>query len=292
MHRMANSVGQISGPILAGTLAYAFGWRTPFLVFAVPTALLVFAALRLREPVRGVHERVDAGVGAAEAQRADDPEGVVQTVRTLAAVRTVRRIWWAIPFLAVALFGVPNILSLVYEDVFDLDTMARGWIAAGVEPLQIVGVLTVMPWLARRSADDPGYLLRFVGLVGVVDAMLLVVLANAPNVATAVAVHALLAASIGILAPAFFSLLSFVIPPRVRAAGFSTIAVFGIPGIAVFLPLIGAVSDRYGLQASSLVLVPVAVAAGLILASARRFVVPDVARVRVEAVERAAAGTT
>lgn len=292
VHRMANSVGQMSGPILAGTLAFYFGWRTPFIVFAIPTALVVIAALKLREPVRGGHERREAGADEAQAAIEDEPESVMGTVRTLAGVRTVRRIWWAIPFLAVALFGVPNILSLVYEDVFGLDPRARGWIAAGVEPLQIIGVLTIMPWLSRRSFSEPGFLLRFVGIIGVIDALLLVVLANAPSVQVAVVVHALLAASIGVLAPAFFSLLSFVIPPRVRSAGFSTIAVFAVPGIVIFLPLMGAVSDSYGIQASTLVLVPVSVAAGLILASARKLVVPDVEKAREEALARMAAAQT
>ena len=288
VHRLANSVGQMTGPILAGTLAYSFGWRAPFLVFAIPTALVVIAALRLREPVRGAHERREAGADETGAALEEEPEGVIETMRTLGRVRTIRRIWWAIPFLAVALFGVPTILSLIYEDVFNLDPRARGWIAAGVEPLQIVGVLAIMPWLSRRSAREPGFLLRFVGVIGVIDALLLVVLANAPNLPVAIAVHALLAASIGVLAPAFFSLLSFVIPPRVRSAGFSTIAVFAVPGIVIFLPLIGAVSDRFGLQASTLVLVPVAIAAGTILASARRLVLPDVEQARAEALARLA----
>ncbi|MBX3313231.1 MAG: MFS transporter [Actinobacteria bacterium] len=288
VHRLGNSVGQIAGPLLAGGLAWAFGWRTPFIFFAVPTAIVVLAALRLHEPVRGAHERRAAGADDAAAAVEEEPEGVWGTFRTLGRVGTIRRVWWAIPLLAVALFGVPNVLSLVYEDIYGLNSLQRGLVAAGVEPLQIVGVLTVMPWLSRRSGDDPGYLLRFVGVIGVVDALLLVLLANAPNLATAIAVHALLAASIGVLAPAFFSILSFVIPPRVRAAGFSTIAVFAVPGLLIVLPVMGAVSDRYGLQASTLVMVPVAIAAGLILASARRFLVPDVDRARAEALARLA----
>ena len=60
-HRQANSVGQIVGPLLAGVIAHRFGWRWPFLVFAVPTVVFVLLSLRLREPVRGAHERRAAG---------------------------------------------------------------------------------------------------------------------------------------------------------------------------------------------------------------------------------------
>jgi hypothetical protein len=130
--------------------------------------------------------------------------------------------------------------------------------------------------VAKIAFTDPGFLLRFVAVVGVVDGLLLVVLAYAPHVAIAVAMHALLAASIGTLAPAFFALISIVAPPRVRAASFSTISVFAIPGIAIFLPLIGQVSDRLNIQASMIVLVPIAVIAGFILRSAAPFVMDDI----------------
>lgn len=286
VHRQANSVGQILGPLLAGVLAYFFGWRVPFVVFAVPTAVFVLLALRLREPVRGYHERIAAGADHATASLEDTHETVRSSMRVLGRVRTIRRIWFAVPFLAVALFAVPNLLSLVYEDVFGLNTAERGIVAAAVEPLQIAGVFWSMPIVARRTVQQPGFLLSFVATVGVVDGLLLVVLAYAPHVSVAFTCHALLAASIGTLAPAFFALLAIVSPPRVRSATFSSIAVFAIPGIAIFLPLIGFVSDNLGIQASMITLVPVSLAAGLILRSASSFVVDDIATVQAEALAR------
>ena len=151
------------------------------------------------------------------------------TMRVLAGVRTIRRVWAAAPFLGIALFGVPTLLSLIYEERFDLTAAERGLVAAGIEPLQIVGVLVAMPAVAHLSERDPGFLLRFVAAVGVVDAALLVVLAGAPDVAVAIAVHAVAAASIGTLAPAFLALVSLVAPPRVRSAASSTMSVFAIP---------------------------------------------------------------
>lgn len=272
VHGQANSLGQILGPLLAGVLAVLLGWRAPFLIFAVPTLVLVLLALRLREPARGAHEHpLGAGAGADDGA----PGSVRDTFRQLAQVRTLRRIWWTVPFLGVAIFGVPNLLSLVYEDVFDLGSGARGAIAAAVEPLQILGIWVAMPRVSVAANREPGFLLRFVGIVGVVDGILLVVLAYAPHAALAVAVHTLLALSIGTLAPAFYSLVSRVAPPRVRAAAFATIPVFAIPGIALFLPLIGAVSDGFGVQTSILLIVPIAVTAGLLLRSAGQFVDDD-----------------
>ena len=286
IHRQANSVGQIAGPLLAGLLAYVLGWRAPFLLFAIPTAVFVVLATRLNEPVRGAHERRAAGADEASVAVEEHPERAWATMRTLGRVRTIRRIWFAVPFLGIALFGVPNLLSLVYEDVFGVSAAGRGVIAAAIEPLQIAGVFLAMPLVGRVAGTKPGFLLRFVAIVGVVDAVLLVLLAYAPHLGVAIAVHALLAASIGTLAPAFFTLISLVGPPRVRAAAFSTISVFAVPGIALFLPFIGAVSDRYGIQASMLVMVPVALTAGFVLASASRFVDDDISAVRAESLAR------
>jgi branched-chain amino acid transport system ATP-binding protein len=275
-HRQANSVGQVLGPLFGGVVAAALGLEWPFFLFAIPTLIFVFLSMRLREPVRGYHERKAAGLDEEAALVADAHEGVRGTFKVLYQVRTIRRIWCAVPFVGVTLFGVIQLINLVYEDVFDLDSAARGAIAAGVEPLQVVGVFVAMPRVAKIAFTDPGFLLRFVAIVGVVDGLLIAMLAYAPHVSIAIAMHALLAASIGTLAPAFFALISIVAPARVRAASFSTISVFAIPGIAVFLPLIGQVSDRLGIQASIVTLVPIAVIAGFILRSAAPFVMDDI----------------
>lgn len=285
-HRIANSLGQIVGPALAGALALWFGWRTPFFLFAIPTVVLVLFAVRLKEPVRGMQERLAAGATAEEAETLDIHENVWATMKVLGRVRTLRRIWYAVPFLAVALFGVGNLLSIIYEDVFDLNSAERGLIAACIEPLQLVGVVVAMPRLAKISETRPDALLRFIAFVGVFDGLMLVVLAYAPNVATAIAANAVVSATIGTLAPAFFVMLSLVAPPRCRSAAFSTISVFGIPGIAIMLPTIGYLSDEFGPQASMLAMVPVSAMAGWMLSRAAPFVAGDIEAVQLDSLAR------
>jgi hypothetical protein len=126
--------------------------------------------------------------------------------------------------------------------------------------------------------------LQFVALVGVADGLLVVALAQAPHVALAVSVHAILAASIGTLAPAFLALVSLVAPPRVRAATFTTISVCAVPGIALFLPLIGAVSDAVGIRGAMLVVVPISIVGAVVLRSAAAFVDHDIALVGRDAI--------
>ena len=84
--------------------------------------------------------------------------------------------------------------------------------------------------------------------------------------------------SIGTLVPAFFALLSLVAPPRVRAVTFTTIIVFAIPGVSIFLPLIGKMADEFGVRTSMLAMVPITLAAGFVLSSASKFVMDDISR--------------
>ena len=176
--------------------------------------------------------------------------------------------------------------------MFGLNAAARGIVTAAVEPLQIFGVFFAIPRVSRIAIERPEFLVKFVAVIGVVDGVLVTLLAYAPHLALAVVLHALLAASIGTLAPAFYALLSLLAPPRVRSAAFSTVSVFAIPGIALFLPLIGTVSDAVGIQASMLVMVPVSLAAGFIIASAHRFVRHDMATVWAESLARVAGAPT
>ena len=45
-------------------------------------------------------------------------------------IESLRRIWYALPFLAAALVGFVSLAALLYEEVFDLDERARGFVAA------------------------------------------------------------------------------------------------------------------------------------------------------------------
>lgn len=277
-HRQANSVGLIIGPAIGGVLGYAFGWRLPFFVFAFPTLVFVLLCLRLEEPIRGLQDRLAMGGSTSAEDHVVPPTVRVRdTVKTIYKIRTIRRIWLAVPFLSIALVGVTSLLSLVYDEVFGMNAAQRGFIAAGIEPLQIFGVFIAIPWVSRKAMTEPGFLLRFVAITGVFNGFILAALAYAPHVSIAIVCNALLSGTIGTLAPAFFAMISIVTPSNIRAVTFSSITVMGIPGIAIFLPLIGALADSIGLRPAMLLLIPTLLAAGFILASARKFVADDMA---------------
>ena len=121
-------------------LAAAFTWRVPFFVFAVPTIVLVVLGLRIKDPVQGAQERRAAGASEEVTETEEPPPSFSEAWRLLWKIDVLRRMWYAVPFLAVAIVGFISLAGLLYEEVFDLDELQRGYLAAFVEPFQFIGL--------------------------------------------------------------------------------------------------------------------------------------------------------
>ena len=105
-HRAANAVGAFVGPLLAGLIAFELGWRAPFFIFAIPTVIVVLLGLRVREPVRGEHERRAMGASQEAIFTEEAPPSFGEAWRICGRIESLRRIWWSLPFLAAALRAV------------------------------------------------------------------------------------------------------------------------------------------------------------------------------------------
>jgi branched-chain amino acid transport system ATP-binding protein len=295
IHRAANVTGQIVGPATAGLLAAAFGWRVPFLLFALPTLVFVVLAWRLREPLRGAHERRLAGASPAAVGVEEARPSFAEGWRLVWRIPTLRRIWWSLPFLAASLIGFGALGSLFYEQVFGLDERARGFVAAAVEPAAFVGLIIGARVATRLLAKGPGHVLRFLSHAAFVVSAALVAFVAAPTVWVAMVANAVITGTLAVLAPGILAALSLAIPPRARSLGFSVASLWVIPGLVV-LPVIGAIGDSLGLRCGMLVMVPVFVVGGVIIASTRHTIDADVAEVwrsaaaRSEAASRAERG--
>jgi branched-chain amino acid transport system ATP-binding protein len=279
VHRYANALGQFLGPLSAGLIAYAVGWRWPFVIYAVITAFFVVLTLRLREPVRGLHERRAMGLSEDVAGTEEEAPSWAESFRIIWQVRTLRRMYIALPFVAIAIVGLLTLGGLYYEEVFDLDERGRGFLSAGVEgAAQLVGLLFGIPLTTRLMAKGPGHVVKFLGKVSFVIAAVWVVFAQAPNLALAVAANAVVSACFFLLIPGIFVTLSLAVPAKVRAFGYAIGTLFILPGL-VLLPVVGALADTYGIRTGLTVAAPVFVVGGLILASASAFVEHDIAQV-------------
>ena len=279
VHRYANALGQFLGPLVGGLVAFALGWRAPFVVFAVVTIVLVLLALRLREPVRGRFERRAMGVSAEVADTEEQAPSWAESFRIVWQVRTLRRIFVALPFVAIAIVGLLTLSGLYYEEVFDLDERARGFTAAGLEGVaQLVGLMFGIPLSTRLMARGPQHVLRFLGRVSFGIAACWLVFALSPVLPVALLANGLLSAGFFLLIPGIYVTLSLAVPAKVRSFGYAIGTLFILPGL-VLLPVIGWVADEYSIRTGLVVAAPVFVIGGLILASAGAFVQHDIAQV-------------
>lgn len=288
VHRAANAVGAFLGPLLAGVLAYSLGWRAPFLIFTIPTVIFAVLALRLREPVRGRWERLATGVSDEVANTEESAPSFSESWRTVHKVRSLRRIWYSLPFLATGLVGFVTLASLLYEQEFGLDERARGVAAAIAEPFQLLGLIVGARWISKKFAGNVAGLTRVGGTVAIAAAFLAALFALAPNIILAVAVNCVISAALAVLAPAIFSGLSLAIPPRARATGFSVASLWVIPGLGV-LPLIGWVADQFTIRIGMLVMIPLFIIGGLIQRSIGNVIMDDIAQVWQSAAARSEA---
>jgi ABC-type branched-subunit amino acid transport system ATPase component/predicted MFS family arabinose efflux permease len=284
-HYSALAFGAFFGPILAGTLASAFSWRAPFLVLAIPGVVLILCGLRLKEPSRGIQERIAMGVIDAR-ETEEPPPSFSEGWRMTWKIESLRRIFCAVPFLAASLIGFSSLASILYQTEFHLTVSQRGWVAAAAEPLQLVGLVIGARVGSRLIERDPGLIIRFLAVVAAFCAGLLAIFATVPVLWVTIVANMAVTASLAAIGSGIYSSLSLAIPPRSRSLGFSMAAIWVIPGLIV-LPIIGALSDSLGIHVGMLALVPVFLVGGLILSTAGRVLDRDIAQVRTVAAARA-----
>ena len=277
-HRIGTAVGSFFGAFAGGLLAFWFGWRTPFFVFVLPTVVFVVLGLRLKEPLRGHWERKAAGASEEAIATDEVPPSFAESVRILWQVRTLRRIWYSLPFLASSIIGLVTLTALYYDQVFHLDERARGFIGAATEPAAVIGLSLGIPLASRLMLKDPGLGLRLLAVVGVLVAGAFMLFALTPYLWLAIAMNILISGIVSLLAPGIFASLSLCIPPKVRSLGYSMSSLFVIPGVLA-LELVGYIADHFGIRQGLLLMVPIFLIGAWTLASASLYVKSDINRV-------------
>ena len=274
-HQASQAVGACIGPLAAGALTNAFGWRAPFLIFGIPALVLVPMAMRLREPVRGAQERRAIG-GSEESIETEEPvPSFGEAWRLVWKVEVLRRIWYAIPFLAVAIVGFVSLAGLLYDRAFGLDALERGTLAAFIEPFQLVGLIVGARIGIRLVLRDPALIFRFLRYVAFLAAGWAVLFAWSPTLWVAVLAHIGVTSTLALLMPGLFTVLSMAIPARARAVGFSVASYWAIPGL-VLVPVIGWMSDHLGIHWGMLLLTPVLLIGALMVSTGAAVIQRDI----------------
>jgi branched-chain amino acid transport system ATP-binding protein len=278
VHRAANAVGAFVGPLVAGFMAYYWGWRSPFILFAIPTFVFVVMAWKLKEPVRGAHERRAMGATEEAIAIEEDSPSFAEGWRLVWQIPTLKRIWYSLPFLAASLIGFGSLAGLMFEQVFGFDERARGVASAATEPMQLVGLIIGARYATKLLAKGPEAVLGFLARMTVVVSAALIVFALAPNAAIAIAANMVINAVLAMLGPGILTTLSFCMPPRARSIGFSVGSLWVIPGLLI-LPIIGAIGDKWNIRYGMLIMVPIFFIGGILISSSKKTIGRDIMEV-------------
>ena len=286
MWRLANPLGQFVAPLAAGGIAYFFGFRAPFVLLAIPTLVFVMLASRLKDPVRGVHERRARGADEEVALTEEEAPTWEESWRTLNGVKTLRRVWRSLPFLIGGALGIGILTPLYYEDVFGVSEAGRGVLAAVNEPFQILGLLLGIPITTRLIKTKPSRVLSLFAAAASVAAGGFLLIALAPSIAFAVVGSCVVAFSVSILAPGFSTVASLIVPPRARGFSFSVNDLWALPGL-VFVLVAARIGDTYGLRWGLGAMIPVFLIGAYVIASAGGQVAADIRAAQQAAVAQA-----
>jgi MFS family permease len=241
-HRSGISLGAIIGVLLGAGLAAIWSWRAPFYFFPIPIAVVVIVGLRLHEPPRGRHEQFELTeqmiasergepVPLADAPAApptsaaatglevpvEPPPSLGEAWRTVWKIGVLRRIFYALPFLAASIAGFTSLASLQYQETFHLDALERAYLIAPIQVFDLLGLAAGALIATRLAARDVGLVFRMLAIASVVAGGFAVLFALAPSVPVAFIGNAGIDASLAIVGPGVLASLSLAIPSRVRA---------------------------------------------------------------------------
>ncbi|HVT78886.1 MAG TPA: MFS transporter [Acidimicrobiales bacterium] len=262
------AIGLVAGPI-AGGLAQIVGWRATLVVVAVVSLGAVWLLGRVKDPGRGA----SLGVSFEREERSSFSEGF----RRVAAVRSLRRTWWAAAFFGGGVVAFTALQNVFFKDVYHFSAFERGATLAvyGLGGLvgTVIGGRLVRTWMAQRGAD---WLPVITGIMVMVFGVGIVLMGVLPWALGSVAMVFVLSVGAAGFAPAYQSMIGLVTTPRLRGQAFSYSLLWVTLGAIVVSPIIGGIANDHE-RAATWVLGVIVVVAGAINFSVRQFVLRDIA---------------
>ena len=266
---------------MVGTLDYVFGWQASFFVLAAGALVFVVVAARLPEPVPA------GGLQGGDPDRPeppDEPATLPEAARVIATTRSLRLIYYSLPFLLGTVLGLTFYATAYYENVFHQDAAHRALLFGFAEPGAVIGLLVGMVVLPRRIALDPGRAVRTIAWLAVAAAAGAACLALAPDVAVAYAGQLVFATASAVVIAGVYAMLSVALPTRMITLGFGLSTVWLTFGALLIgppggLPTVNSlITNAFGYRASFWLFVPLFVIGASLLRSSSRFVAEDIAK--------------
>ena len=263
---IGGSIGAIAGPFIAGLVASSLGWHLTLILFGSIAAVCSLGFFLLREPKRGVQDRLAAGADAQTALTEQRPVTWREGWRAAWSVRTLRHFAFASPFITIVTLGMALLIPFYYAERFYLTPLARGLIISITAIPAVLGLLFSGAVTDRILAYKPGRVLTLVAGLLCIHAVGLLILIYSPFLPLAI-VFNLIPAFVGaLITPAINTCVSLVVPARIRGLGIQAIAPFAALGVPV--PVILALYGSHaGIQTAMVFMVPMLLIAAVIIGS-------------------------
>ena len=262
----AAQVGAVLGPPVAGVIADRTSWRVSIVAFGLVASAAALLSFLVKEPRRGATDIAEAP---------PEPVGFAEAYRAARSIVTLRRIWYATPFLAVTNLFNLIILPSYFSEVFQLSSTQTGFLVAALHGAAFVGLMVAGPISERLLAERPGRVLSIGGALTAGQSILLVGLSVAGSFPLALILALPLSFLTTVLLPAFYSLISMVVPPRIRGLGLQTTAPWQVLGLVMVPAVLGA-SATFGVRQGILAFIPLLVIGGIVFASGASGVERDI----------------
>lgn len=273
LERAGYYTGLPVGVALGGGLAEAFGWRSVFFVVAVPGVLVALLVLTLREPIRGIGDRLDQlrGGPIEDGEKSSVITGEARTLLrealSLLEIRTLKGVAISLALLYLGLGGLFFWLTAFLERTYDLDADSAAGLTGAVGGTGIVvGIILGSRFGDRTEGIKPGHRLRTGWGFLVLGAAALTVTVTAPVLWLAVGGIALACVGFAGAIPNLTAASADVVPAARRGMGFALLQFLLALGGAAGPAVIGAVSDLTGtLRIGMLALLPALIACLIVL---------------------------
>ncbi len=267
---VASNIGFLTAPLAGGALIVAFGWRWATIAFSVPLVVIgALALIYLREPARGYMERRALGIDDATALVEDEPQSFAAAMRTIWAVRTMRRVFFALIAIIGGRLVYGGYFGFFLAEDYGLDALGRAWVAF---PATIAALLAGFLGGARvdaLTARNPERVPVVFGALTALTALSVAVVSFSPPLAVIIAFDTVSAFGFALAGPAANVLIAQVIPPSVRSQGGQFIALAGLPALFIFAPAAQQIFVRYGFGSAILAAVPLFLIGAALIASVR-----------------------
>lgn len=252
LERFAYFSGLPLGIMAGGALAQAFGWRVMFLIVAVPGVLVALACLTVKEPVRGLGDRIEALRGRTPVPDGGPPSGASREplavqLRGLLRIRTLRSISTGLTLLFFGLGGLYYWMPSYYQRAYDLEEGAASAVAGGVGLLgMVIGTLLGTRYGDRQHGVISGWRVRFgaiglgTGAAGLAGAVLI------PALPGQVVCYCLANVGFSLAIPNLTAANADVVGADRRGLGFAVLQFLITLGGAAGPFLVGAASDLTG----------------------------------------------